>query len=271
MLALPNGFFTSAIKKMLAVAFTRCEQAWIVDSESVAFRPFSFTTIFKDYWSDPVVFYLGPALGHRQGFLHNQTAALLGLPVSATGGGGASSHGPLYRHNDYWHFDTSLMRAALDRAVRVAGGGISFTEAFMRSPSHELIYYAYVHFAARDDSTLPMERPYGRFYGHRFVPAAPIVQSLYKARGYNRVPRPTAANRVNCTGDSLKDYLDSLPPVALACRALSAFGQHALRFPMHSAFHPCFSAKPGTTFLHRVRPVACVDASLANSTQLTGR
>jgi hypothetical protein len=60
----PPSFYTQALKKLLGTAHVRCRRVWVVDSESMPFRPFSFARIFDDYWRDPLVVTNGVPL-HR--------------------------------------------------------------------------------------------------------------------------------------------------------------------------------------------------------------
>ena len=46
----PCQFYFVALKKILLVASSRCERVWLVDTESVPFRSFSFAQVFDDYW-----------------------------------------------------------------------------------------------------------------------------------------------------------------------------------------------------------------------------
>ena len=82
---LPDSFFQQAVKKVLGVAHLRCRRVWVVDSESVPFRPFSMRAIFDEYWQDPVVYTATGSTGleqltSRQEYLYNQSLALLGIP-----------------------------------------------------------------------------------------------------------------------------------------------------------------------------------------------
>ena len=61
----PDGFFVSALKKLLGAAHTRCEQSWLLDSESVPFRPFAFRAAFDDFWAQPTVYYIPGASCRR--------------------------------------------------------------------------------------------------------------------------------------------------------------------------------------------------------------
>lgn len=45
-LAMGDGFFTQALKKLLGAAHAGCDQLWVLDAESMPFRPFRFADIF---------------------------------------------------------------------------------------------------------------------------------------------------------------------------------------------------------------------------------
>ena len=123
-----DGFFTSALKKLLGAGLTQCERSWVLDSESAPFRRFSFRRIFDDYWAQPVVYYIPGAADAffppREAYLLNASAALLGLPTPRGWGDPRSAHpsarGHVYRVCDYWLWDRRLVRAFMDRARRVA-------------------------------------------------------------------------------------------------------------------------------------------------------
>ena len=57
-------------------------QVWVLDSESVPFRSFSFETILADFWRAPTVYYIdAPKDAYfppREGFLLNASAEWIG-------------------------------------------------------------------------------------------------------------------------------------------------------------------------------------------------
>ena len=247
---LTNGFWISALKKILGASVTTCTQTWVVDSESVAFRPFTFRGILDEYWRDPAVF-TGSSVSYipgfassqrfaRQGLLLNRSLAFLGLAAEG------QLEWPTYRFADYWHFDARLMREMMAHVARTAQPQApSFVDAFCRSgePVHELIYYLYAQFGAANSSFAATRSRRGV---HRFVNGTAAILAQYK----RHVPRPTNSLRANCTFKStLVSYLDTLPDVRVACKLLRSFGHRAIRFHFHSRYHPCFSAQPGIRFL----------------------
>ena len=198
-----SNVYVQALKKLLATALVGCTRAWILDSESVPFRSFSFQSIVDGYWADPVVFHNGPSSEalqlafpvHRQiGFswcrntskafhlaeiqcrgalLDSYTSRLLGQP--------AVEHP--FLHNDFWHWDAALTRAAMHQAARtqlelaiapgVSTAGIAplaFVEAFARSPAHELLYYSYAEASGR--------------HVHRFEAIESRIDRFYRRAGY---------------------------------------------------------------------------------------
>lgn len=44
------ALYVSTLKKFLATVHTGCRRTWVLDAESVATAPFSFGSIFRDYW-----------------------------------------------------------------------------------------------------------------------------------------------------------------------------------------------------------------------------
>jgi hypothetical protein len=196
-----TNLYLSALKKMLAVAYGGCRRAWVVDSESTPFRPFSFGSLIRDYWANPVVLHNGPpelpelgrdALGIHDGpmayawcsnssrafrmalvdcraaVLDAYSARLLGQPPVLHG----------YYHNDWWHWDAAVMRAAFAQATATQlEAGVappSFVQAFARSPAHELLYYS---FAERSKI--------GRRVHRRFVPVDTVIDDFYRRRNYS--------------------------------------------------------------------------------------
>ena len=261
-MALLEGFYVSAAKKLFGTAFARCKQAWVMDCESVAIRPFSFRRIFDDYWADPVVYFIGPDFTARQQFLAEQAFRRLGLPPLTSG----SRWGDVsYRHNDYWHWDAGLMRAMMARVARVARGNRTFLDVFLESPIHEMAYYTYAQFAAAADGASTHA---GR--AHRFANASRRAHRFYRQQGYANGPPPdrpirpnisaqgvpTLPRRIceahppNSPAQSLSQYLVTLPKPALACGMLAQFGYHAIRFTMKAYGEgPCYSGAHGTDLL----------------------
>lgn len=255
-MVLLDGFYVSAAKKLYGTAYSRCRQAWVMDCESVAFRPFSFQRIMDDYWADPTVHFIGPDLTARQGYLSEQALRRLGLPLASAGSRWSDIS---YRHNDYWHWDAGLMRAMMARVVRVAGGNRTFLNVYLESPVHEMVYYTYAHLAAATEGV----SAHGG-HAHRFVNASRRAHRYYRQRGISSgVPldRPLRENnsllpRRICEahpprspGQSLGQFLMTLPTPELACGMLAQFRYHAIRFMTNGFGHPCFSGQVGADLL----------------------
>ena len=51
-----SSFYTQALKKLLAVRFSECGTAWVLDSEATAIAPFRFASIFGDFERKPVAY-----------------------------------------------------------------------------------------------------------------------------------------------------------------------------------------------------------------------
>ena len=135
------ALFSSSLKKLLAVAHCGCTRAWVLDSESIAIRPFRFAAIFREYWSRGAPLYKqdGPCQRQSKAFQKSQSECrpsltdsnarkLLGMPPLAP-----NATGSTWTFNDYWLWDAALLRAALaqSRAAHQAG---SFVEAFVELP-----------------------------------------------------------------------------------------------------------------------------------------
>ena len=108
----PGGFFIQAIKKLLAVRFAGIEMAWVLDSESRAFAPFSFKAIFDAYDADPTVISNGGTprttatpqgeVSARQLSLYKGVQHLLGLVDDWAIEAGYPELVPVYRWIDFW-------------------------------------------------------------------------------------------------------------------------------------------------------------------------
>ena len=249
---LPDSFFQQAVKKVLGVAHLRCRRVWVVDSESVPFRPFSMRAIFDEYWQDPVVYTATGSTGleqltSRQEYLYNQSLALLGIPQgtdwnTTTLHGGPESY-PLYRHGDYWHWDAQLMRSAMTRAIRVFGGDgsspPSFVRAFLATPAHELLYYTHAHWLVSHESAhrTSSEANHPAQARHRFVAASYIERDLFGARAVWKPPCASQSNHADLFVWSklMRDDLE------LACRLMTAIGYHGYRYQPHGRGNACFS------------------------------
>lgn len=249
-----HNLYIQALKKMLATAYAGCKRAWIVDSESLPFRPFSFQSIFNGYWSNPVVYHNGPASpavdaaapeanhskvlspedtsdhvdqttfdqsragadsapffsrigSHKRSalgwcaegshefktrlvecrgtLLDHYSSLLLGLPKT----------GHPYSHNDYWHWDAAVMRAALKTALMAqnkhGNSAPRFLEAFVRSPTHELMYYSFAEASgSRTHRFEPIERALDSFYRDHGFPHGGYAEMLSKMRAHDVVVAP---------------------------------------------------------------------------------
>jgi hypothetical protein len=230
------NLYVQALKKMLATAYGGCQRAWIVDSESLPIRPFSFQSIFNGYWSNPVVYHNGPAssavdaaapetnhseglgttesapffsrigsrkipaygwcaegspewknrhVGCRGHLLDHYSSLLLGMPKT----------GHPYYHNDYWHWDSRVMRGAFKRAVAaqvsLGNSAPNFLEAFVRSPTHELMYYSFAEASgSRVHQFEPIERALDRFYRKHGFPSGGYASMLAQMRPDDVLDKP---------------------------------------------------------------------------------
>jgi hypothetical protein len=154
------NLFTQALKKLLAVTYSGCLRCWVLDAESVPFRPFAFADIFRSYWARPLVLHSGPedvlhsgpmdadswcaasSQAYREHLVLCRAALLDEYSARLLGGEQYRSHHGWY-HNDYWHWDVQLARAALRHVAttqyRLGNSPPSFVEAFARSPTHEFM------------------------------------------------------------------------------------------------------------------------------------
>ena len=175
----PGGFFIQAIKKLLAVRFAGIEMAWVLDSESRAFAPFSFKAIFDAYDADPTVISNGGTprttatprgeVSARQLSLYKGVQHLLGLVDDWAIGAGYPELVPVYRWIDFWIWYSADMAAMMERAVTVhksrqlyasRNKTATFVEAFLVSLPAGLAYATYAHWRAIR----------GENASHRFVP-----------------------------------------------------------------------------------------------------
>jgi len=212
--SLPATFFLQSFKKILGVAMTRCDQAWVVDSESTPFQPFSFKHIFDHYWQDPIVYYkevpVQPKGCTRGQILGQAGAKLLGIREEA---GSMTMHS--YRLSDYWQWSADTMRAAMRRAV-VSTNSSSFIECFIQTPVHELFYYNYAYHSR---ST------------HRFVDSASLLkgESLSGCSSGSIVDISAWMAQLNTADGWERDWkLDKV--FAQACQKLASIDQPAVRY-----------------------------------------
>ena len=218
-----DGFFLSALKKLLATAHLGCGRVWVVDSEAVPFRNFSFETTLRDFWRKPTVYYVpAPKDSYyppREGFLLNASAALLGMPRPAGWGDPVSaSAGHVYRVADMWHWDAGHMRAFMRHAADNAGAS-SFSEAFVVRPTHELAYYTFLELVQRPRT-------------HAFRSAKRVTDRFFSEQGLaGGTPWPSGYQGCASAGVELgqwQRYLHNKPNTT--CRLLSRFGFHGMRF-----------------------------------------
>lgn len=237
---LPRGFFQQALKKLLGTALTRCSRVWVVDAESVPFHRFSSAAIFDDYWNRSEARVLtngGEHISLRQHYLLKQSLRMLSMPLEHVSAGYPERH-PVYRYSDSWHWSADGVRALMARAITVGervkmrGGSErrppSFVEAFLASPTHELVYYTYAQ----------AERP----SRHRFVPSRLVEQRVFGSDGAPWSPeKGRKCSKQAADLFTWAFHLRSEQGLRHACQLLAHIGEHAYRFQPHTRFNPCYT------------------------------
>ena len=213
--AIPATFFLQAIKKILGVAMTRCDQAWIVDSESTPFQPFSFKHIFDHYWQDPIVYYSVDPVQPDGFTLRRQVLNQAGIKLLGIREEAGSMTSRSYRPTDYWQWSADTMRAAMRRAVTSTNSS-SFTECFLQTPVQDLFYYNYAH----DTGST-----------HRFVDAASLLkgESLSGCSSGAMVDIPAWMAQLN-KADGWERNWTLTKVFAQACQKLASIEQPAVRY-----------------------------------------
>ena len=233
-LAMADGFFTQALKKLLgaAVFSQRCGVSWVLDAESLPFRPFRFASIFNEAGSSVYVID-APSMAYyppREGELLNRSARLLGmsnLPPRWGWPGAAPSEAPglVYRGADLWIWRRSTLVNLLAHVRRVHG--TSFVEAFAELPTHELVYYTFAEHLDRGD-------------GLAFKSVRATTDAAFRAAGQGATPWRAGWRGCAASGVQLwewRKFLQNEPE--FACSLLATFGFAAVRYHYHSPSHPC--------------------------------
>lgn len=133
---------TQALKKLLGLEFLyqhySCKLGWVLDSESVPLRRFSFAEHFRDFESNPRLIVTNMSdpyveLSERHATLTRQSLEGLGLTAYA--------HGDIlsFRTVDYWIFALADISRMMSHVSNVHNK--SFTHVFIRHPAEVAVYY----------------------------------------------------------------------------------------------------------------------------------
>jgi hypothetical protein len=190
-----QNLYLQALKKMLGVGHTGCKRAWVIDSESVPFRRFSFGEIIDGYWAWPTVLHNGPLTkGGAHDAIRPEAMGLRHAQPGFSWCNNASTSGPLYPnlcrgysagllgmppanhpylHNDYWHWSHKVVRDAMSQAAhaqfKAGHSAPTFMEAYVRSPAHELLYYSFAELRHRAE--------------HRYEASVDVIDRFYRELG----------------------------------------------------------------------------------------
>lgn len=263
----PAEFYTQALKKLLAVRFSRCRLSWVIDSEARAIAPFSFSSVFTSFERRPHVFTVRNAgalssqwtylklygLGKNGDDSGPNSARLLGITDERQR---LSILEDLPRHEDYWMWSGEAMGRLFARVAQLHNG--SFLRAYERHPASELaLFYAFERFvdavpavrirsvySSLKDFYRPLNTPAFRKVAlaqvkgrSKYRPPKGYVVASPDARhgGYMLVPEASLAH-----GDHRFAYFpasvvkDRFPHL---CELLAHFGYRAMK-PNPAWFHP---------------------------------
>lgn len=253
------GLFLGSLKKVLATMHCGCHKVWVLDSESVAFRPFSFSRIFHDYWhveGAPIVS-TDSQLCTRLTFaveadpwfnrhkwqeplckntiVSLNSKRLLGLNASDPIRRRTYERGAAWDFNDYWHWDVATMHQAASMAI-AAQGVPTLAEAFGWSPaSAESFYYTYVAHSASGSahavhSLVPTETAAASFYAADAGGLGVVLQESWTGRVCQQATRcqcNESAGTLNQVGNLLRAGLPR------TCELLaSKYGFHGVKWPL---------------------------------------
>lgn len=131
----------SGVKKLLGLAELyhkfSCSCGWVLDSESIPLRMFSFERIFDTFTSHPRLLVTNmrhPLVKHSSRVVQLNRCAASGLNVSVNAGEYS------YRTVDWWFFD---LKEVHDMMLHVQSThGKPFVHAYAQYPASDAIYYA---------------------------------------------------------------------------------------------------------------------------------
>jgi len=134
---------TQALKKFLGLETMHrvhgCSSAWVLDSESVPLRKFSFAEQFLDYEQNPRILVSNLSdpsmkMNARHARLQNNALAGLKLPSKVTNGSVLS-----FRTVDFWMLSLRRVSQMMEYFSRIHNK--PFANAFMRNPAGVPVYY----------------------------------------------------------------------------------------------------------------------------------